>query len=191
MVALPAGCGDPPPQFPTGKINDRLHILDGLLIAYLDLDEVIRIIREEDEPRQALMQRFALSEIQANAILDLRLRNLAKLEEMKLKGEKAELEGEKADLEITLGSKARMRTLIKELLAVAADYGDARRSPLIQAEEAQAFSEEDLLTNDPITVVVLSTKGWVRAAKGHDVKPHDLNYRTGDEFGSGRERAQQ
>ena len=102
---------------------------------------------------------------------------------MKLKGEKAELEGEKADLEITLGSKARMRTLIKkELLAVAADYGDARRSPLIQAEEAQAFSEEDLLTNDPITVV-LSTKGWVRAAKGHDVKPHDLNYRTGDEFG--------
>ena len=169
-------------NFRLEKINDRLHILDGLLIAYLDLDEVIRIIREEDQPRPALMKRFALSEIQANAILDLRLRNLAKLEEMKLRGEKAELESEKADLETTLGSKARMKTLIKkELLAVAADYGDPRRSPLIQAEESHAFSEEDLLTNDPITVV-LSTKGWVRAAKGHDVKPHELNYRTGDEF---------
>ena len=169
-------------NFRLQKINDRLHILDGLLVAYLNLDEVIRIIREEDEPRQALMRRFALSDIQANAILDLRLRNLAKLEEMKLRGEKDELETEKADLEKTLGSKARMQTLIKkELLAVAEEYGDPRRSPLLEVEEAQAFSEEDLMTNDPITVV-LSTKGWVRAAKGHDVKPHELNYRTGDEF---------
>ncbi|MAQ60862.1 MAG: DNA topoisomerase IV subunit A, partial [Gammaproteobacteria bacterium] len=169
-------------NFRLEKINDRLHILDGLLIAYLNLDEVIRIIREEDEPRPALMKRFGLSDTQANAILDLRLRNLAKLEEMKLRGEKDQLETEKADLEKTLGSKARMQTLIKkELLAVAEEYGDARRSPLIEAEEAQAFSDEDLLTNDPITVV-LSEKGWVRAAKGHDVKSHELNYRTGDEF---------
>ena len=169
-------------NFRLEKINDRLHILDGLLIAYLNLDEVIRIIREEDEPRPALMKRFGLSDTQANAILDLRLRNLAKLEEMKLRGEKDELETEKADLEKTLGSKARMQTLIKkELLAVAEEYGDARRSPLIEVEEAQAFSDEDLLTNDPITVV-LSEKGWVRSAKGHDVKPQELNYRTGDEF---------
>ena len=169
-------------NFRLEKINDRLHILDGLLIAYLNLDEVIRIIREEDEPRPALMKRFGLSDTQANAILDLRLRNLAKLEEMKLRGEKGELETEKADLEKTLGSRARMQTLIKkELLAVAEEYGDARRSPLIEVEEAQAFSDEDLLTNDPITVV-LSEKGWVRAAKGHDVKPQELNYRTGDEF---------
>ena len=169
-------------NFRLDKINDRLHILDGLLVAYLNLDEVIRIIREEDEPRQALVKRFGLSDTQANAILDLRLRNLAKLEEMKLRGEKDELETEKSDLEKTLGSKARMQTLIKkELLAVAEEYGDDRRSPLIEVEEAHAFSDEDLLTNDPITVV-LSEKGWVRAAKGHDVKPDELNYRTGDEF---------
>ena len=169
-------------NFRLEKINGRLHILDGLLIAYLNLDEVICIIREEDQPRPELMNRFALSEIQANAILDLRLRNLAKLEEMKLRGEKDELETEKADLEKTLGSKARMQTLIKkELLAVAENYGDPRRSPLTEVEEAQAFSDEDLLTNDPITVV-LSEKGWVRAAKGHDVKPQELNYRAGDEF---------
>ena len=169
-------------NFRLEKINGRLHILDGLLIAYLNLDEVICIIREEDQPRPELMNRFALSEIQANAILDLRLRNLAKLEEMKLRGEKDALETEKADLEKTLGSKARMQTLIKkELLAVAENYGDPRRSPLTEVEEAQAFSDEDLLTNDPITVV-LSEKGWVRAAKGHDVKPQELNYRAGDEF---------
>ncbi|MEC8492898.1 MAG: DNA topoisomerase IV subunit A, partial [Pseudomonadota bacterium] len=169
-------------NFRLEKINDRLHILDGLLIAYLNLDEVIRIIREEDQPRPPLIKRFALSEIQANAILDLRLRNLAKLEEMKLRGEKDELENEKADLEKNLGSKARMQTLIKkELLAVAKEYGDQRRSLLTEVEEAQAFSDEDLLTNDPITVV-LSEKGWVRAAKGHEVKPQELNYRAGDEF---------
>ncbi|MEC8144543.1 MAG: DNA topoisomerase IV subunit A, partial [Pseudomonadota bacterium] len=169
-------------NFRLEKINGRLHILDGLLIAYLNLDEVIRIIREEDQPRPPLIKRFALSEIQANAILDLRLRNLAKLEEMKLRGEKDELETEKADLEKNLGSKARMQTLIKkELLAVAKEYGDQRRSLLTEVEEAQAFSDEDLLTNDPITVV-LSEKGWVRAAKGQDVKPKELNYRAGDEF---------
>jgi topoisomerase IV subunit A len=165
------------------RINERLHILEGLLVAYLNLDEVIRIIREEDEPRSALMAKFGLTEIQANAILDLRLRQLAKLEEFKLKGERDELEGERADIERTLGSKSRMRTLIrKELLADAERYGDPRRSPLVQVEDAQAFSEEDLLGNDPITVV-LSDKGWVRAAKGHELNPEELGYRTGDRFG--------
>jgi topoisomerase-4 subunit A len=165
------------------RINERLHVLEGLLIAYLNIDEVIRIIREEDEPRTALMARYGLTEIQANAILDLRLRQLAKLEEFKIQGERDELDAERADIERTLGSKARMRTLIrKELLADAEKYGDARRSPLVEAEEAQAFSEEDLLGNDPITVV-LSEKGWVRAAKGHELNPEELGYRTGDSFG--------
>lgn len=169
-------------NFRLDKINDRLHILDGLLIAYLNLDEVIRIIREEDKPRQELMARFKLSEIQANAILDLRLRQLAKLEEFKLQTEKDELASEKAGLEKTLSSKARMQTLMKkELLALAEDYGDERRSPLVTVEDATAFSDEDLLTNDPITVVV-SDKGWVRAAKGHDLDPSELAYRSGDGF---------
>ncbi|MEM7001205.1 MAG: DNA topoisomerase IV subunit A [Pseudomonadota bacterium] len=169
-------------NFRLDKINERLHILEGLLIAYLNIDEVIRIIREEDQPKQELMQRYNLSEIQANAILDLRLRQLAKLEEIKLKTEQDELAAEKADLEKILGSKARLKTLVKkELLEVAEEYGDARRSPIVQVEEAVGFSEEDLLTNDPITVI-LSEKGWVRAAKGHEVEAQDLNYRTGDSF---------
>ena len=128
------------------------------------------------------MARFKLSEIQANAILDLRLRQLAKLEEIKLQTEKDELEGEKAGLEKTLSSKARMQTLMKKgLLALAEDYGDERRSPLVSVDDALAFSDEDLLTNDPITVVV-SDKGWVRAAKGHDMDPAELAYRSGDAF---------
>ncbi len=164
------------------KINERLHILEGLLIAYLNIDEVIRIIREEDQPKQELMKRYKLSEIQANAILDLRLRQLAKLEEIKLKTEQDELSAEKADIEKILGSKARLKTLVKnELLAVAEEYGDERRSPLAEATDAAAYSEEDLLTNDPITVV-LSEKGWVRAAKGHEMDPQELNYRSGDKF---------
>jgi len=143
---------------------------------------VIRIIREEDEPRVALMAKFGLSEIQANAILDLRLRQLAKLEEFKLKGERDELQTERAGLEKTLGSPARLRTLIRnELLADAERYGDPRRSPLVAVEEAAAYAEEDLLGNDPITVV-LSDKGWVRAAKGHELNPEELGYRTGDRF---------
>ena len=170
-------------SFRLEKINERLHILEGLLIAYLNIDEVIRIIREEDKPKDELMKRYELSEIQANAILDLRLRQLAKLEEIKLTTEQNELAAEKADLEKILGSKARLRTLIKkELLAIAEEYGDERRSPLAAVtSEAQAFSEEDLLTNDPITVV-LSEKGWVRAAKGHEMDPQELNYRSGDGF---------
>jgi topoisomerase-4 subunit A len=164
------------------RINERLHVLEGLLVAYLNIDEVIRIIREEDEPRAALMAKFALSEIQANAILDLRLRQLARLEEIKLKGERDELQGERTDIERTLGSRARLRTLMrKELIADAEKYGDARRSPLVEATEAAAFSEEDLLSNEPITVV-MSEKGWVRAAKGHELDPGDLSYRGGDSF---------
>jgi len=169
-------------NFRLDKINDRLHILDGLLIAYLNIDEVIRIVRQEDDPKAQLMKQFKLSDIQAGAILDLRLRQLAKLEEIKLQGEKDELEGEKADIEKTLGSKARMKTLMKkELLADAQEYGDERRSPLLEASESAAFAEEDLVSNEPVTIV-LSDKGWVRAAKGHEMKPEDLSYRGGDKF---------
>ncbi|MGD8418483.1 MAG: DNA topoisomerase IV subunit A, partial [Pseudomonadales bacterium] len=170
-------------SFRLEKITDRLHILDGLLVAYLNIDEVIRIIREEDDPKASLMKKFKLSDVQATAILDIRLRQLARLEEQKLKGEKDELEAEKADIEKILASKARMKTLIKnELLADAEQFGDPRRSPLEQAEEAAAFTEEDLVSNEPVTVV-LSEKGWVRAAKGHDLNPLELNYRGGDRYG--------
>lgn len=169
-------------SFRLEKINDRLHILEGLLVAYLNIDEVIRIIREEEHPKAALMRKFKLSDIQATAILDIRLRQLARLEEQKLQGERDELEAEKVDLEKTLGSRARMKTLIKkELLADAEQYGDARRSPLREAEDASAFSDEDLISNEPVTVV-LSAKGWVRSAKGHEVAPTDLNYRGGDSY---------
>jgi len=170
-------------NFRLDKINDRLHILDGLLIAYLNIDEVIRIIRQEDDPKAVLMKQFKLTDIQAGAILDLRLRQLAKLEEIKLKGEKDDLESEKADIEKTLGSKARLKTMMKkELLADAEEYGDERRSPLTQASESAAYSNEDLISNEPVTVV-LSEKGWVRAAKGHDMNPQDLSYRSGDSYG--------
>jgi topoisomerase IV subunit A len=169
-------------EFRLGKINERLHVLEGLLIAYLNLDEVIRIIREEDDPRAKLMRRFKLTEIQANAILDLRLRHLARLEQMKLEAERDELGTERAEIEKTLRSKARLKTLVKrELLADAEQYGDPRRSPIEEAPEAVAFSEEDLLSNEPVTVV-LSEKGWVRAAKGHDLNVEELSYRTGDGF---------
>tara|TARA_B100000315_G_scaffold75468_1_gene69054 strand:- start:303 stop:1985 length:1683 start_codon:yes stop_codon:yes gene_type:complete len=171
-------------EFRLGKINERLHILEGLLSAYLNIDEVIRIVREEDEPHAVLMRQFDLSEIQANAILDLRLRQLARLEEIKLQGEKDELDAEGGDLKKTLRSRARLKTLIKkELIADAEEYGDNRRSPLEEAVEAQAFSEMDLVSNDPITVV-MSEKGWVRSAKGHEVNPAEFNYRSGDRFGS-------
>ena len=164
------------------KINERLHILDGLLVAYLNLDEVIRIVREADKPRDELMRHFELSEIQASAILDLRLRQLARLEEVKIAAEKSGLEAEKDECEKILGSRGRLKTLIKkELLADAQTYGDARRSPLTAVDEAAAYSEQDLVSNDPITVV-LSDKGWVRAAKGHELDPAELNYKSGDSF---------
>lgn len=169
-------------QFRLDRINKRLHLLDGLLIAFLNLDEVIRIVREEDHPKQSLIASFDLSEIQADYILDTRLRQLARLEEMKLKGEQDELEKEKAGIERTLSSDARMRTLVKkELLSAAEQYGDDRRSPIVLREESQALSEVELVSSEPITVV-MSDRGWIRAAKGHDIDPSNLSYRAGDGF---------
>ncbi len=163
-------------------VSRRLHVLDGLLIAYLNLDEVIRIIREADEPKPVLMRRFKLSEIQADAILDLRLRHLAKLEEMKIRGEQEKLNAERADLEKTLGSKARLKKLVRsELVEDAEKYGDGRRSPLVRRETAQAMDETALLSAEPV-LIVLSEKGWVRAAKGHDIDPATLGYKSGDGF---------
>lgn len=162
------------------KVERRLHLLEGLLVAFLNLDEVIRIIRTEDEPRPVLMERFGLSEEQTDYILETRLRQLARLEEMKIRGEQAELEDERETLVATLGSKAKLKRLIKEeLLADAKKFGDARRSPLVAREAAQALSETDLAPSEPMTVV-LSRKGWVRAAKGHDIDASALNYREGD-----------
>ena len=162
------------------KVERRLHLLEGLLVAFLNLDEVIRIIRTEDEPRAVLMERFALSEEQTDYILETRLRQLARLEEMKIRGEQSELEAERETLVATLGSKAKLKRLIKdELLADAKKFGDARRSPLVARDAAQALSETDLAPSEPMTVV-LSRKGWVRAAKGHDVDAGALNYREGD-----------
>ncbi|CAB0151955.1 DNA topoisomerase 4 subunit A [Pseudidiomarina piscicola] len=164
------------------KVLARLHILEGLLIAYLNLDEVIEIIRYEDEPKAELIKRFKLTEIQAEAILELKLRHLAKLEEMKLKGEQDELEKERKQLELLLSSDRRLKTLIrKEILADAEKYGDERRSPLVERQEAKALSERDLTPAESVTVV-LSKKGWVRAAKGHDVDGTSLAYKSGDSF---------
>ena len=164
------------------RIRRRLHVVDGLLIAHVNIDEVIRIIREEDDAKPRLMAKFGLSDEQATAILDLRLRQLARLEESKLGEEKRDLLAESGDLERTLASRARMRTLIKkEIAADAEKYGDARRTDLASVAEARAYSEADLVSTEPVTVV-LSEKGWVRAAKGHDIDPADLSYRTGDGF---------
>lgn len=169
-------------QYRLEKILARLHILDALLIAYLNIDEVIKIIRTEDKPKEALSKRFKLSERQADAILDLKLRNLAKLEEMEIRTEQKALAGERDTLEQTLGSKARLKTLIKkELVADAQTFGDERRSPIVTRAEAQAFSETELMTVEPVTVV-LSEAGWVRAAKGHDVDAAALGYKSGDKL---------
>ena len=166
------------------RIDDRLHLLDGLLVAYRNLDEVIRIIREEDEPRARLMERFGLTSAQAAAILDLRLRQLARLEETRLQEERASLGAEREELARTLGSRARMKTLIKrELTEDAETYGDDRRSEMVDAAPARAFTAEDLISNEPVTVI-LSEKGWVRSAKGHGLDPETLSYRSGDAFGS-------
>ncbi len=164
------------------KVDKRLHLLDGLLIAFLNIDEVIHIIRTEDEPKPALIARFNLSDTQAEYILDTKLRQLARLEEVKIRAEQDELAQEKAELERLLGSDARLKTLVKkELIATAEEYGDERRSPLAERGEAQAFSEKDLMTAEPITAV-LSDKGWIRAAKGHEIDPISLNYKSGDKF---------
>ncbi|HKR37036.1 MAG TPA: DNA topoisomerase IV subunit A [Steroidobacteraceae bacterium] len=164
------------------KVRARLHILDGLLAIYLNLDEVIRIIRREDEPKPVLMKRFKLSDIQAEAILETKLRHLAKLEEMKIKGEQNELKAEEEELDKIVRSKARLKKLIREeLLAAAEEFGDDRRSRIIERAAAQAIDETELVTSEPVTVV-LSQRGWVRAAKGHDLDPMSLSYKTGDSF---------
>jgi len=169
-------------QYRLDKILARLHILEGLMIAYLNLDEVIRIIRQEDEPKVRLMARFKLSEIQANAILDTRLRHLAKLEEMKIQSEQTELEKERKQLDLLLSSDVRLKTLVKKELQQDADkYGDARRSPIVERELATAMDPNALLPSEPLTVV-LSNMGWVRAAKGHDMDPCSLNFKAGDGF---------
>ncbi|MFA6984637.1 MAG: DNA topoisomerase IV subunit A [Arenimonas sp.] len=162
------------------RVERRLHLLEGLLIAFLNLDEVIRIIRTEDEARDALIARFALSEEQADYILETKLKQLARLEEMKIRGEQDELAKERDKLIATLGSPAKLKKQVKdELLADAKKFGDARRSPLVQREAAQAISESELIPSEPVTVV-LSAKGWIRAAKGHEVDAATLNYREGD-----------
>ena len=164
------------------RVTDRLHILDGLLVAFLNIDEVIAIIREEERPRQVLMRRFGLTDVQAEAILNLRLRNLARLEEMKIRGEQSELSAEREALEKILESRRRIAGLVrKELVEDAGRYGDERRSPLVERDAAQAFGETDLAPVEPITVV-LSERGWVRAAKGHEIDPRGLSYRPGDGY---------
>ena len=169
-------------QWRLDRVNKRLHILDGLLVAYLNLDEVIRIIRREEEPKPVLMKRFKLSDEQAEAILETKLRNLAKLEEMKIREEQKALKDEREELEGLLKSKARLKKMIAtEIAADAEKFGDVRRSKIIEREAAQAISETDLIANEPVSVV-LSTGGWVRAAKGHEIDPRSLQYKTGDAY---------
>ncbi|HEX8617829.1 MAG TPA: DNA topoisomerase IV subunit A [Thermoanaerobaculia bacterium] len=164
------------------QVNSRLHLLDGLMAAYLNVDEVIRIIRTEDEPKPVLMKRFSLSELQADYILELRLRYLNKLEEMQIRGEQKKLQEERAALEKILGSKARLRKQVRdELLEDAEEFGDKRRSPIVEREAAKAMDATALIPSEPVTVV-LSERGWVRSGKGHDLDPSALQYKSGDQF---------
>ncbi|WP_308597763.1 DNA topoisomerase IV subunit A [uncultured Haemophilus sp.] len=164
------------------KVLARLHILDGLMIAFLNIDEVIEIIRTEDEPKQVLMARFNLSDEQAEAILNLRLRHLAKLEEHQLQAEKDKLEEERLNLELILGSERRLNTLIKkEIQEDAKKYASPRMSQLVEREEAKAISESEMTPAEPVTVI-LSEMGWVRCAKGHDIDPSGLSYKAGDKY---------
>jgi len=164
------------------KVDKRLHILEGLLIAFLNLDEVIRIVRYEDDPKAELIKTFKISDIQAEAILETKLRNLAKLEEMKIREEQETLSAEKKELEKLLSSERRIKTLIKnEIIEDAEAYGDERRSPITTREAARALDETDLVPSEALTVV-LSSKGWVRAAKGHEIDVKGLSYKAGDEF---------
>ncbi len=169
-------------QYRLDKVLARLHILDGLLIAYLNIDEVIAIIRSEDKPKPVLMERFGITDTQAEAILELKLRHLAKLEEMAIKGEQAELEKERDGLQKTLGSTRLLNRLIrKEIIEDADKYGDDRRSFIVERDVAQALTATALISNEPVTIV-LSQKGWVRAAKGHEIDAETLNYRSGDGY---------
>ena len=169
-------------QFRLDKIVDRMHILEGLLVAFLNIDEVIKIVRKEDKPKPALIKRFKISDRQAEAILELKLRQLAKLEEIKIVAEQKELAAERKGLEQLLSSAARLKTFIKgEIKADAEKYGDERRTPLVQREEAKAFAQTELISTEPVTIV-LSDRGWVRAARGHEVDPISLQYKSGDSF---------
>jgi len=169
-------------QYRLNKILARLHILDGLLIAYLNIDEVIAIIREYDQPKPVLMEQFGLSDIQAEAILELKLRQLAKLEEVKIRHEQEQLETERQTLERTLGSNQLLNQLVKtELTQDAEKYGNDRRSAVVERSVAQVLDTTALIANEPITII-LSHKGWIRAAKGHDIDVTGLNYRSGDRF---------
>jgi topoisomerase-4 subunit A len=171
------------------QVDDRIHILEGLLIVYLDLDKVIHIIRNSDEPKKELMKAFKISEIQTNAILEIRLRQLAKLEQIKLEEEKGQLELERAELEKIIKSKARLKTYIKtELKEIKDNFGDPRNSPIEALSEAKAFSEEEMVTSEAVTIV-LSKGGWIRSAKGHDLDPSTLTFRGDDSlqhFAKGR-----
>jgi topoisomerase IV subunit A len=169
-------------QYRLEKVSKRLHILDGLMIVYLNLDEVIRIIRREDEPKPVLVKRFKLSDEQAEEILNTRLRHLARLEEMKIREERKTLETERGELEALLKSKARLRKRVAQEIQDDADqYGDPRRTQIVEREAAEAIAETALIPNEPVTVV-LSTGGWVRSAKGHDIDPRSLSYKSGDAF---------
>ncbi|AYN95710.1 DNA topoisomerase IV subunit A [Pseudomonas sp. LTJR-52] len=169
-------------QFRLDKVERRLHLLEGLMIAFLNLDEVIHIIRTEEQPKAVLMARFGLSETQADYILDTRLRQLARLEEMKIKSEQDELLKEQKRLQGLLGSDKKLRKLVRdELIQDAEAYGDERRSPIVERAEARALSETELMPTEPVTVV-LSEKGWVRSAKGHDIDATGLSYKAGDGF---------
>jgi topoisomerase-4 subunit A len=169
-------------QFRLDKVAKRLHILDGLMVAYLNIDEVIKIIRENDKPKPVLMKRFKLSDEQAEAILELKLRHLAKLEEMAIRTEQTELKQEQKELEKLLSSQQRLKTFIKkELKAIIDTHGDERRSPIVARAAAQAISATELISADPVTII-LSEKGWVRSAKGHDVDVSSLSYKSGDDF---------
>ena len=169
-------------QYRLEKVEKRLHLLEGLLTAFLNLDEVIHIIRTEEHPKQALIARFDLTEIQADYILETRLRQLPRPEEMKIRGEQDELLKEQAKLQALLGSDAKLRKLVRsELIKDAETYGDDRRSPIVERAEAKALSENELMPTEPVTVV-LSEKGWVRCAKGHDIDATGLSYKAGDGF---------
>jgi topoisomerase-4 subunit A len=169
-------------QYRYDQVNSRLHILDGYLIAYLNVDEVIRIIRREDEPKPVLMKRFSLSDLQAESILELKLRFLNRLEEMQIRGEQDALARERSTLEKVLGSKTRLRKQVRdELERDREEFGDRRRSPLVAREAAKAMDASALIPSEPVTVVV-SEKGWVRAGKGHDLDPNALQYKSGDAF---------
>ena len=166
------------------KVEARLHVLEGYLVAFLNIDEVIAIIRSEDKPKPVLMKRFKITDIQADAILDLKLRHLAKLEEMRIKGEQEELAEERATLAKTLKDRRRLKRLIRdEIIADAETFGDERRSPIVERDAAQAIDQTALVPSEAITVV-LSERGWVRAAKGHDIDPGSLAYKSGDGFRS-------